>query len=167
PVPIILERGQPTYGYSDFTGIVFEDINGDGYPDYIRSKEGDYSTHWSFLNNMSTGSTGWSRTSFQWDTPAEAYTNLANGASLVDLNGDGLPVIVYMKSGTNVVYINNGTSWFNDTASPWKNTFGYGDLSNGSTQFADINGDGLADLIVDDGTTRKTLINTGNAWQVD
>ncbi|HOW36576.1 MAG TPA: SpvB/TcaC N-terminal domain-containing protein [Candidatus Omnitrophota bacterium] len=164
PLPITLERGQPVYGYHEFWGSVLADVNADGYEDFIRSKEdAGYSSHYTFLNAMPGGSKGWQRNS-TWDTPVSVYADFERGSTLVDLNGDGLLDIFYRKDGTAAVYINTGAGWAGGLGSSWEDTFGYGDLVDGSTQFADINGDGLSDLIIATDTQHVTLINTGHGW---
>ncbi|MDP8265860.1 MAG: SpvB/TcaC N-terminal domain-containing protein [Candidatus Aceula meridiana] len=170
-LPIAWEIGQPVYGYTEFTGNLLADVNGDGYADYIKSKEDGWApwfqptTHMSFINNLADNS-GWHYDE-TWNTPSEIYTDLAHGAILIDLNGDGLNDIMYSKDNTQKIYINNGSNWVEDPYSSWKDTHGHTDFNNGSTQAADINGDGLADLIVSDDSNQKVLINHGTGWTVD
>ncbi|MBN1869034.1 MAG: VCBS repeat-containing protein, partial [Candidatus Omnitrophica bacterium] len=153
-----------------YRGTVLSDVNNDGYTDVIRSHflNGSPEQH-AYLNNLRSGSGGWSSDS-NWIPPAPAYNDFTDGAQLVDLNGDGLPEIYYRKGGVSKTYINTGKNWREDPGSPWDNTWGFGDLSDGSTQFGDINGDGLADMIIAKGgysSGSRVLINTGYGWVQD
>jgi len=166
-LPINWLIGAPVYGYHEYTGNLLDDVNGDGYVDYVKSKKSGWGphTHMTFINNE-PNSDGWTYDS-TWNTEDSTYTDFAHGAILVDLNGDSLKDIMYSKDSTTKIYINDGSGWYEDVNSPWKNEFGHTDFNNGTTQCADINGDGMPDLIVSDGTTYKTLLNTGHGWIVD
>ncbi len=171
----------PNLGYAwryQFLGNIFSDINGDGYADIVTSNDppdtgGQYNGNGTpevfkntYINNLAQGTTGWTQNS-SWTPPNTSYTDFSKGADLVDLNGDALPDIFYRTGGTSTVYMNTGSGWQDDTNSPWLNTSGLGDLTDGSTQLADINGDGLVDLIVAKGSISNgsgVLINTGNGW---
>ena len=123
------------------------------------------------------------------------------GAQLVDLNGDGLPDYVYgiklsgikaeecltegHVSTSKKVLLNTGSGWL-DADTDWQLPDGYylsdklvemGGLMSvdGSLRFADLNGDGLSDLIYANGTlsaysgggaarTRKIWLNNGMGW---
>ncbi|MBF0385013.1 MAG: VCBS repeat-containing protein, partial [Candidatus Omnitrophica bacterium] len=164
----LIERQYCPQSYSAYLGTMLADVNADGFTDILVSKEGHKQDHVTLLNNLRNGSgnTGWSNDSFFSHPPDTEYTDLSYGATLVDLNGDGLPEFFYMRGATRKVYINNGSGWMEDGASPWLNTLGYGDLTDNSTQFNDINGDGLADLLYAKNYNR-VLINTGNGWVLD
>ncbi|MCK5014914.1 MAG: VCBS repeat-containing protein, partial [Candidatus Omnitrophica bacterium] len=154
-------------GKFTYFGTVLNDVNNDGYTDAIRSHFLNNSpAQYAFLNNMRTGGSGWSSDT-NWIPPSPAYNDFTDGAQLVDLNGDGLPEIFYRKGGVSKTYINTARNWKEDASSPWDNTLGYGDLTDGSTQFGDVNGDGLADMIIANGSSNRVLINTGNGWWQD
>ncbi len=141
---------------SIFQGVLYADINGDSFVDIINYGE-------AYLNNLRIGTTGWSR-DITYNPPANSYTDFAHGATLIDLNGDGYPDIFYSKGGTNKLYLNTGHGWLESNDSGYLNTFGLGDLSDGSTELRDINGDGLTDVVVQGGTI---LFNTGTGWSID
>jgi len=155
------------YPYHEHTGNVLDDVNGDGYVDYIKSKSNGFGphTHMTFISNL-PDATGWTYDS-SWNTDNNTYTDFAYGAILIDLNGDGLKDIMYSKDSTVKVYMNNGLGWVEDSTSVWKNEFGYTNFNDGTTQCADVNGDGTIDLIVSDATTHKILLNTAQGWVVD
>ena len=157
-------------------GNVPADVNNDGWIDFVLSNEIDPNIQGvSDVNSAIT-----SNKSVLWSTsgkipatittrPGGTYTDLSKGAELVDLNGDGLPDIYY-NDGTEVkVYMNEGTGWVEDPSSPW-GTYSFGNLLDNSTKLADINGDGLTDLIVAKGSQSngsRVLINSGNGWITD
>jgi len=166
-LPMMWELGQPVYSYHEYTGNLLDDVNGDGFTDYVKSKEDGWGphTHMTFINNKPAAN-GWTYQS-GWNTQASIYMDFAHGAVLLDLNGDNLKDIMYSKDGTKKVFINNGTTWVEDTSSPWLNESGYTNFNDGSTQCADINGDNMSDLIVSDDNSQKVLLNNGHGWVVD
>ncbi len=89
------------------------------------------------------------------------------GVRLVDLNKDGLVDIVKAdgkNSNDNQTWINNGTGWARDDS--WNIPYNTVDSSQKDTglRFIDTNGDGLADIVVGDGSFKKTWINNGTGW---
>ena len=89
------------------------------------------------------------------------------GWNLVDVNGDGLPDIIYLNSvGKFIVLLNTGTAfkaesiWGTQVDNPWE---GYA--------LADVNGDGLPDIVYDsldangNYTGIMVLINTGSSFK--
>ncbi|MFC5048659.1 FG-GAP-like repeat-containing protein [Aquimarina hainanensis] len=165
----VLKLGeQKTYG-----GTYFQDINGDGLPDFIRwSKLGDnnYSTS-DYGNNVfiNTGNGFVEDTTFSLPTESNGRVlklgeqKTYGGTYFQDINGDGLPDFIrWSKLGDNNystsdygnnVFINTGNGFVEDT------TFSLPTESNGrvlklgeqktygGTYFQDINGDGLPDFI--------------------
>lgn len=88
-------------------------------------------------------------------------------SSFVDANGDGLPDIVQNVAGiiSSGAWLNTGSGWH--SSSTWiPPDFllympGYGDLG---VRFADLNGDGLQDVLQSWGATTGAWINNGFTW---
>ncbi|HEV7671108.1 MAG TPA: FG-GAP-like repeat-containing protein [Thermoanaerobaculia bacterium] len=149
--------------YSD-SGTRFADVNGDGLPDLLR-RDASSSVNKVYMNN----GTGWTYNS-SWTIPL-AITDGATvhpGTLLVDVNGDGRIDIVRSKeNATSSIYINSGTAWVlsSDTV-----PVNFSDISGNDlgVRVADVNGDGLPDLLhntVWDGN--KVYINNGSTWVYD
>jgi len=131
---------------------------------------------------LNTGS-GWTLSSstppyyFVWNPQSIGGTTIANqdgGGRLVDINGDGPPDFICTTSA----YLNTGSGW---TASTTWNTpvgttqdDGLGNTVDNGVQWADVNGDGLPDIInavmhVVNGTpvcTQRVWLNTGSGWRI-
>ncbi len=152
------ELGQPGFGYTVPGATDFGDINGDGFVDVATSRTDNYLSHAVYLNRkgLNSANKGW-QLSAQYTTSVDF---LHDGVALVDLNGDSLADIIQIHAGNNSVYMNTGTGWVLDNSSPWlAGVPSTADLSTG-TILADINGDGLVDLVW--GLTVFT--NTGRGW---
>ena len=134
------------------------DMNGDGILDVIYKRDG--TREYRVLLNSESGFVG----EQVWGT--RAYASTATSQWLVDMNGDGLPDLVYQRDGVRNyhVLINNGASFGADTFW-WSRAYARGDVS--EQWFEDINGDGLTDYIYKrDGTTQnRALLNNGSSLQ--
>ncbi|MCA9401628.1 MAG: VCBS repeat-containing protein, partial [Candidatus Omnitrophica bacterium] len=137
-------------------GNVLADVNGDGFADIITSRRATEQ------NDINTAIESYKRVYLNdrsghfSEVPSftrvdNGYTDFAQGGTLVDLNGDGLVDILYRNIINGVtqdhVFMNHGTRWIEDSTSPWKNV-SVGNTTDGSTKFTDINGDGLADMVI-------------------
>ncbi|RTL50439.1 MAG: hypothetical protein EKK46_13350, partial [Rhodocyclaceae bacterium] len=169
--------GSPTKWISDFTTgaggwttmdtypRTLADVNGDGRPDVVGfGSNGVYVA----LNN---GTGFGARTQWTGDfgtTSTVPYaTNSANPRLVQDVNGDGLPDIIGFGNGGTYVALNTGTSFAASTL--WLADFGvnagYTTSDTYPRTLADVNGDGLPDVIgfKSDGT--YVAINTGTGLQ--
>ena len=167
-------------------GVRLIDVNGDGFVDIIRgnSRASPYSRIW-----INTG-IGWAYDS-KWNLPActsgdtsSCFVDNTNdtGVRIEDVNGDGLPDLVRGNGKINGLYartwINNGSGWTQDDnwKIPWcdsSTNYGCFVVSNlrkdNGVRFADVNGDGLPDLVRGNGKTdpyTETWINTGDGWEI-
>jgi len=131
--------------YSD-TGVRLSDVNGDGLVDFLRGAQG---TRWAYINN----GTAWIEDS-TWNPPLDFYGSAHRdiGVRIVDVNGDGLADIIQNDRNvtkTKGAWINNGSGWVSNSS--WEPPE-YLTLHGHSTarRLADINGDGLADIVFSD-----------------
>ncbi len=124
---------------------VFLDLNGVDYPQGV------------YINNGS----GWALDS-TWVVPVN-ICNIDNdqGVRFADLDGDGLVDIFNNNETAQAVYLNNGNGW--DLNSSWSVPVPLA-FSNGydaGVRVADLNGDGLPDLLKH---LLKDLDNNPNTW---
>ena len=161
--PIDIESDPENYD----RGVRFEDFNGDGRTDILMAA-GSTRRAWKNIDS------GWNL-DFAWYPPSdiEFVDSLTNpkdqGVRVVDVNGDNLPDILladfYRKA-----WLNNGYGWTRDDsyAVPSGISFVHG-IENYDTgiRFADVNGDGLTDIISGVTDYKKTWLNTGTGWVED
>ena len=137
-------------------GLRIVDINGDGLADLIRGKETDMYVY------INTGS-GWEYDA-DWEQPLPFFENGDTGMRLEDINADGLVDIICQREVYNVLcnnnnatptYLNNGYGWSQVT---WGLPGQYDNPNEGESfigsnnddkglRLADINGDGVSDLM--------------------
>lgn len=164
-------------------GVATTDINGDGVVDEVQSFEQRDSSGALMSGTqlkavyIKTSYPGYSTTSPTYITPClntwRSWNTSLNivqdgGGRVVDLNGDGLADYVCGTSS----YLNNGSNWV--ASSTWNIpvstnvTDSSGNSVDGGVRFADVNGDGLADVIkafsVSGTFTNTVYLNNGNGW---
>ena len=121
------------------------------------------------------GTKGWLEEP-RFKIPNEISFDGGSASRLTDLNKDGLIDFVraeQWRPWNNVSIIHNGTGWEN--ASQWNVPYwftvnvGPGVLQSfdAGTRLIDFDGDGFTDLVLGDGSTRKSWRNSGNGWLAD
>lgn len=151
------------------TGAQLVDVNGDGRADLINASAGfDRKVY------LNTGS-GWSLSS--WVFPTDFVdTGVDQGARFVDVNGDGLVDVLQSSSLASVVrqaWLNNGSGWVNSSVwlPPSNFYFTESGVPDTGVRFADVNGDGLVDILKDYAngtvTNRSAWLNNGSGWSQD
>ena len=137
-------------------GFILADANADGLVDILEAGGDGHRVY------LATGS-GWQKTVFT--TPLDI--SFTDGSTQVgDLNADGLIDLVFARAERKAAYLNTGSSWQREPSFDPPNDSQI-DFVNGSTQLVDINSDGLADLLVAKGSTRRAFLNKGGSWQED
>src|SRR3989344_1798966 len=142
----------------------FTELNGDGLTDLVvvasHNYYGQVETYYQYLN---TGS-GWALTT-SWKFPSSLpvgetdWQYPGRSPQFTDLNGDGLTDLIVIASHynyglveTNYQYLNISNGWTQTASLAFPVTLPVGETSwrypGRSSQFADLNGDGLADLLV-------------------
>ncbi len=165
-------------------GVRFVDVNGDGLTDIIRGYYPgvgsctDVTIKKAFINNGS----GWVENS-SWQPP---YCLNHPGVRTVDANGDGLIDIVMSYQSqpdgdcnfpdVKWALINNGNGWSLDNRWIPPRCISHAGKDSG-TRLAEVNGDGLIDVIASqshDGNcenhtlyTKRVFINNGTTWVQD
>ncbi len=135
------------------SGLRLADVNGDGLVDFVKGNPSDIKT-W-----LNTGK-GWVQKN-SWNVPGNAVfineQGESTGVVIEDVNGDGLNDLVKSKLlEEKIVWINNGKGWIESNA--WRLPLD-ANLASVNTQLADINGDGISDVIKADSADRRTWIN--------
>ena len=149
------------YGYD--RGVRLADVNNDGLIDIIDGSPNGKT--W-----VNTGN-GWEINN-KWQPIPFTDLNGDKGARLADINGDGLvDIILSLKVREDMppltkIYINNGEKWQEDNSWNFPEYFIESDGTDTGVRLADINGDGLVDIIKSSEKNGKLLyLNTGNGWK--
>src|ERR1022692_1842832 len=142
--PTAIVANPPSTGSS---GIAAGDINNDGWPDLVLTNSAvPYNNVFVLLNNQHGGF-----------TPASTnFGALTNQPILVDLNGDGDLDLVLEGGG---VYVGDGTGKFRYQAALPGVPGSFG----GIVAVADVNGDGIPDLLVTGFDTLTVSLGKGGA----
>jgi hypothetical protein len=156
-----------SYAYESDTGVDLGarlvDLNSDGLADYIRRNFVDDNA-W-----LNTGS-GLTASASKWklnDTYAIVNDiGYDQGVRLLDVNGDGrIDVLKRLHANVLGALINNGSGW-NDSKT-WNISANFAFVKSG-VEFADLNGDGLPDVIKrldGNGTSFDDVgLNNGTGW---
>jgi RHS repeat-associated protein len=94
------------------------------------------------------------------------------GSRMIDVNGDSLPdVLLAYYSFPNKVYLNTGNGFKEDPNWYIPVKFANANANDNGVMFADVNGDGLVDLLRKDASNdtqfNGVYINTGSGWAKD
>ena len=135
-------------------GVELADVNGDGLVDIVESRmESPVPDSWKNVYINQGDGTGWVEDT-GYSIPTYFWSIggiMMDVADMVDVNGDGLPDIVYSdnSSAENAVYINqgDGTGWVEDTAYTVPESFAEGYRTSKGVQLFDANGDSFPDVI--------------------
>ncbi|MEK7183144.1 MAG: SpvB/TcaC N-terminal domain-containing protein, partial [Patescibacteria group bacterium] len=164
--------GVANSGPGSLAAYIF-DVNGDTYPDVVRSDSAVDEVYLNDGNNSWTLDTGYSV-----PLPFVGGGGVDFGVRIVDVEGDGLQDIIVSRLSSSAgliqqVYINSGdgTGWVLDTAVtvpiPFTNDAG---LDFGVRIF-DADGDGLQDLVKSSyngvANAHEVYISTGSGWVLD
>ncbi|MBU1125230.1 MAG: VCBS repeat-containing protein, partial [Candidatus Omnitrophica bacterium] len=150
------------WSYSGDQGLRFGDVNGDSWIDYVAwinvtPKE-------VYINNKVNGwdnNSNWQlpddyAISNHWADSGGAHSE-PQGTAVLDIDGDCYSDYIVCRTDKHSIYINNKDG-------KWEHKSNW-DMSEGNllsdTQFADLTGDGLPDLIV----ATAVYLNTGSGWQ--
>ncbi len=150
------------------TGAGLMDLNGDGYPDFVRKKNqnsGDVyndaylNTAVGFVSSTAMRLPGAGAT-LAWEGKQDC------GGRLIDVNGDGLVDALYADANISYATHNTGTGWDYNVISPTPAGFKFAlDTStiDSGRRLVDINGDGLTDIVWNTSSSDKgCLINNSN-----
>jgi hypothetical protein len=115
--------------------IFLADLDGDGNTDALYVPSSPYSTT-SFRHGNGDGT-------FSDAVAGISLYHGASGATLADLNGDGLPDLVGIMDGSLYVWLGQGSGNFGTGVSYYSPPSGYA----GRTIVADVNNDGIQDVV--------------------
>jgi glycosyltransferase TcdB-like subunit of Tc toxin/VCBS repeat protein len=149
--------------------VQFEDVNGDGLIDLTQSQSGGM---WGAHNEVwINNGAGWTLDT-QWTVPVYFVNELDQdqGTRMGDANGDGLIDILRSPEvyGSGVtVYLNTGHAWV--ASSTWTIPTTFINTGNGEPQtwLADVDGDGLIDLLKSKDDISNNMIYLNNTNKTD
>ncbi|CAB5502423.1 hypothetical protein AZO1586R_1428 [Bathymodiolus azoricus thioautotrophic gill symbiont] len=167
-------------------GVRLRDVNGDGLVDFIYSKGTDRKT---YINTAQ----GWlENSSYKLNEPIVNDAFEDQGVRFLDVNGDGLLDYVRGEQLYKKVYLNTGSGWQLSSSfvlpQPIVSTYTYQkwfmkDIGGPHTtwwiedstdkvvyrkpsgmHFAELNGDGLIDIVYGRNNDKKAYLNNGSNW---
>ncbi len=152
-VSVLLGNGNGTFqsaisydtGAPYAVGVATADVNGDGKPDLIVTNYGGESNLDGTVSVLFGNGNGTFQPAVLYDSGAQN----ANGVTVADANGDGIPDVlvanrcVSCSSGVLSVLFGNGNGTFQPAV-----TYPTGGTEAGWVRVADVNGDGIPDVIV-------------------
>lgn len=160
-----------------YHGSMLADVNGDGYEDILKSLENTYGVQTKKVY-LSDGQGNWTL-SANYIPPiifvnTDFYGSYEKGVRLIDLNADGLLDIVQRTPSRESAWINTGNGWQQNNLwiPPWPMDLARTPDYNVPAYLADINGDGLPDLIRAEEISpnqidTRVFLNNGNGWTED
>lgn len=140
-------------------GVRFVELNGDGLVDILHSESIGAATQKVYVN---TGA-GWDEIAM-W-TPPLNFTSAAgvdDGVRLEDVNSDGLTDIVQRSDTQNRAWLNTAGGWLQNDSWVSPEKFITGGLNKGR-RLADVNGDGLTDIVVSHNDASQQYVWLKNA----
>ena len=140
----------------DASNLALADINGDGLADYVYFSNG-------LVYAMLSNGKGFNPPA-QWGSGGATVMMIRNtGANLLgDINGDGKADFVYIQDGVAYVEISNGNSF--SPAVAWATGITLDPAAIISAWLADVDGDGKADLIYENGGSTYVMLSTGSGF---
>jgi RHS repeat-associated protein len=117
----------------------------------------------SFNYQKSTGSSpGWTL-STSWQIPVTLDPRYDKKGHSADINGDGLIDFLGLEYGKIKIFLNSGNNWTENSSwqTPSSLVFVWGFSG---VQIADINGDGLVDIVTGSPLPRMAYLNNGSGW---
>jgi RHS repeat-associated protein len=146
-IPVIFDKN--TY---------FADVNGDALVDIIQST---YNSNQVYINKK----TGWVLDT-SWSLPVYFVTSTNNdlGVRIADINGDGLNDLIKSHNSGVATYLNTGTGWTATTTWNLPINIANSSFNDLGVRFADVNGDGLIDIVYGKDTVRGVYLNTSFGW---
>lgn len=154
-----------TDGSNNDKGLRIADLNNDGFADLVQGWGG---VRKAWLNNI----TKWgNEDSITWAPPSADFefataAGVDMGTQLFDFNGDGRVDLLRAQSGqTKRAALNTDGGW-KIVSSQWESPTDFVDSSGNDlgVRLADVNGDGLVDMLKGKDSSKDAWLNNGSGW---